>query len=193
MKKTCMILKNFPIVIVVATVLLSSCANSSNELSNESSIPAQSTSVTTSPPVETEPTFPPYSRDCGAFSDNPCYVEVGAVGASKIYFELQNIALLCVYYQEFEGSPNQKQMKILREAEESIALTASTLDGDAQEVLKHWDYYMLFQLNFWDEYPDADYKPASLTSMKNPCELDSVLLRIKEFGMDIKALEALSI
>lgn len=83
-------------------------------------------------------------------------------------------------------------MKILREAEESIALTASTLDGDALEVLKHWDYYMTFQLDFWDEYPDADYKPVSLTSMKNPCELDSVLLRIKEFGMDIKALEVLS-
>ena len=45
--------------------------------------------------------------------------------------------MLCVYYQEFEGSPSQKQMKILREAEESIALTASTLDGDALEVLKN--------------------------------------------------------
>ena len=193
MKKTCVMLKNSPIIFVLVTVLLSSCANSSTELSNDSTIPAQSTSVTTSPPVETEPTFPPYSRDCGAFSNDPCYVEVGAVGASVIYFELQNIALLCVYYQEFEGSPSQKQMKILREAEESIALTASTLDGDALEVLKHWDYYMLFQLNFWDEYPDADYKPASLTSMKNPCELDSVNLRIKEFGMDAKALEMLSI
>jgi len=141
--------------------------------------------------METEPTFPPYSRDCGASPSELCYVDVG-LKESLIYFELPNIALLCVFYQEFEGSPSQKQLKTLRAGQESIALAASTADGAALEVLRNWDYYMTFQLDFWEEYPGENYKPSSLASMTNPCELDSVLLRIKEFGMDIRALEALS-
>ena len=180
-------LARLQIFFLATSALFMSCSGPLGNTSVTTTTAVSTTSIANASPTTTAP---PYSLDCGVVHESNCYVEISS---PLIYFELKNLALLCVYYQEFDGHPNQKQMNVLRAGQESIDKTASELSGNDQALLGYWADYMWGQIDFWETYPDANYKPASLSFMKNPCELESVLFRMKENGLDISALEALSV
>ena len=105
---------------------------------------------------------------------------------------ISNFSKLCAYYENFVGSPNPKQFKILRDAQVSIEEFSYIASGINQSFLIDLNTYILAQLDFWETYPNADYESLSVSMLDNPCDFDAVRAVIQETGWDKDALISLT-